>query len=159
MRRMLIGSTAAACALALVTAGGAFARAGDRTAAETYPVASALCANARNNVLPTKLTAAKTQVLAACDTLLNAYGPLVATVDGAEATLLSTLSTQKALVVAACPRPVANAAACRAARATAISVDRTARATEVAAGMAFHAAVEANRNTFWTTIQSLRSSS
>ena len=157
MRRMLIGSTAAACALALVTAGGAFARAGDRTAAETYPVASALCANARNNVLPPRLTAAKTQVLTACDTLLNAYGQLVATVDGAESTLLGTLSTQKALVAAACTRPVKNAAACQAARATAISVDNSARTTEVAAGTAFHTAVEANRNTFWTTIQSLRS--
>ena len=158
MRRMLIGSTAGACALALVTAGGAFARAGDRTAAETYPVASALCVSANNNVLPRRLTAAKTQVLTACGTLLTAYVPLVATVDGAESTLLGTLSTQKGLVAAACPTPVADAAACRTARSTARSVDGAARLTEVAAVRAFHTAVEANRTTFWTTIQSLRSS-
>lgn len=157
MRRMLIGTTAAACALALVTAGGAFARAGDRTAALTYPVASALCVSAHNDVLPRRLTTATTQVLAACNTLLTAYGPLVATVDGAEATLLSTLGTQKGLVSAACPKPVVNASACQAARSTAISVDGSARLTEVAAVAAFHTAVEANRTTFWTTIQSLRS--
>jgi hypothetical protein len=157
MRRILIGSTAAACALALVTAGAAFARAGDRTAALTYPVATALCVAAHNDVLPSRLTAAKTQVLTACDTLLSAYGPLVATVDGAESTLLGTLSTQKGLVSAACPRPVVSASACQTARSTAISVDGAARLTEVGAVTAFHTAVEANRSTFWTTIQSLRS--
>src|SRR5580704_4598516 len=109
MRRMLVGTTAGVCALALVTAGGAFARAGDRTAATTYPVASALCVRAHTGVLPPRLTASRTQVLAACDTLLSGFGPLVATVDGAEGTLLSTLSTQKGLVSAACPVPVVNA--------------------------------------------------
>jgi hypothetical protein len=158
MRRMLIGSTAAACALALVTAGGAFARAGDRTAAETYPVASALCVKAHANTIPPKLVASRTQVLTACDTLLNAYGPLVATVDGAEATLLGTLSTQKGLVAAACPKPVANATACQNARASALSVDTAAHTTESAAVAQFHSSVEANRNAFWTTVQSLRSS-
>ena len=157
MGRMLTGSTAAACVLALVTASGAFARAGDRAAALTYPVASALCVSARGDVLPPKLTAAKAQVLGACDTLLNAYGPLVATVDGAESTLLGTLGTQKGLVAAACPTPVVDPGACQAARSTKISADGSARLTEVAAVTAFHTAVEANRNTFWTTIQSLRS--
>jgi hypothetical protein len=155
---MLIGSTASACALLLVTAGGALARAGDRTAAETYPVASALCVSARTSALPPRLTAKRTAVLAACDTLLNAYGPLVVTVDAAESTLLGTLSTQRGLVTAACPRPVVNASACQAARATAISVDGAARLTEIAAVAQYHASVEANRSTFWTTIQSLRSS-
>jgi len=155
---MLIGSTAGACALALVTAGGAFARAGDRTAAETYPVASALCVRAHTDALPPKLAASKTPVLTACDTLLNAYGPLVATVDGAESTLLATLGTQKGLVAAACPRGVPSSAACQAARATAVSVDGAAHLAEIAAVGQFHASVEANRSTFWTTIQSLRSS-
>ena len=158
MRRMLIGTTAAACALLLVTAGGAFARAGERTAAETYPVASALCVSAHADALPRRLTARKTAVVAACDTLLNAYGPLVVTVDAAESTLLSTLSTQKGLVSAACPKPVVNAGACQAARATAISVNGAARLTKIAAVAQYHASVEANRSTFWTTIQSLRSS-
>ena len=157
MRRILSGSAAGACALALVTAGVAFARAGDRTAAVTYPVASALCVAARNDVLPARLTAAKTQVLTACETLLHAYGPLVATVDAAESSLLGTLSTQKGLVSAACPTPVVSASACQTARSTEISADGSARLTEVAAVTAFHTAVEANRSTFWTTIQSLRS--
>ena len=158
MRRMQVGTAAGACVLALVTAQGAFARAGERTAAQTYPVASALCVKARNNALPPRLATSDTAVRTACDTLLNAYGPLVSSVDSAESTLLSTLSTQRGLVAAACTRPVANRAACHAARASALSVDRAARTTEIAAVARFHASVEANRNTFWTTIQSLRSS-
>ena len=157
MRRMPIASTAGACALALVSASGAFARAGERSAAETYPVASALCVKAHNGTLPPKLAASRTAVLGACDTLLNAYGPLVATVDGAQATLLSTLSAQEGLVAAACTKPVANVTACRSARATALRVDSAARTTEIAAIATFHTSVEANRNAFWTTIQSLRS--
>ncbi len=158
MRRMLTASTAGVCALALVTAGGAFARAGDRTAAETYPVASGLCVKAHNDVLPIKLASRKTSVLAACVTLLNAYGPLVATVDAAQSTLLGTLSTQKGFVGVACTKPVASVTACHKARATALSVDTAARRTEIAAVAQFHASVEANRSTFWTTLQSLRSS-
>ena len=158
MRRMLIGSTATACALLLLTAGGAFARPGNRTAAQTYPVASALCVRAHTGTLPHRLAASRTAVRAACDTLLNDYGPLVATVDAAESTLLSTLSTQKGLFAAACPKPVVNHDACQAARASALSVDGAARTTEIAAVAQYHASVKANRDTFWTTIQSLRSS-
>src|SRR5579871_4997780 len=123
MRRLLMGCTAVACALAFVGAGSAFAHAGHLTPAESYPAAFALCAKARANDLPKKLEAKRAQVITACDTLFNAYGPLVATVDAAEATLLSTLSAQKALVAAACTRPIADRPACRAARATAASVD------------------------------------
>ena len=108
MRRILIGSTAAACALALVTAGGAFARAGDRTAALTYPVASALCVSAHNDVLPPahrRQDAGARRLRHAAERLRAARRDR----RRAEATLLSTLSTQKGLVSAACPRPVVNA--------------------------------------------------
>ncbi len=158
MRRMQIGSAAGACVLALVSAHGAFARAGERTAAQTYPVASALCVKAHGGTLPPRLVASRTAVQGACDTLLNAYGPLVSTVDAAESTLLGTLGAQKALVDAACARPVANPAACHAARATRLSTDAAARKTEIDAVAQFHASVQANRTTFWTAIQSLRSS-
>jgi hypothetical protein len=43
-------------------------------------------------------------------------------------------------------------------RGTAHTTDATARSTEQAAVTAFHAAIEANRTTFWSTIGSLRSS-
>ena len=86
MRRMLIGSTAAACALVLVSAGGAFARAGDRTArgdlsgGERTVRASAHDGHACRR----SSSASKAAVVAACDTLQHAFGPLVSTVDAAE---------------------------------------------------------------------------
>jgi hypothetical protein len=54
--------------------------------------------------------------------------------------------------VASQPRPLANQAACAAARASAKSTDIAARAPEQAAGAACRTAVEANRMTFWNTI-------
>jgi hypothetical protein len=143
--------------LALVTASGAIARAGDRTAAQTYPVASALCVKARTGTLPPRLTGSRDAVIAACDALINAFGPLVSTVDAAESTMLGTISAQRALVAAACAKPVADRTKCQDARATALSTDAAARVTLRAAVAQFHASVEANRNTFWTTIASLRS--
>jgi hypothetical protein len=157
MRRGLVGSIAIAGALALVGPGTVFARAGDRTLAETYPVATALCAKARIGSLPPRLAGARTQVLAACDTLANAFGPLVSAVDAAEGSYLATVANQRSLVAAACARPVANAAACRAARATRRSTDVAALAARASAVAEFRASVRANRDTFWTAIRALRS--
>ena len=157
IRKGLIGCIATACALA--SAGTAFARAGDRSVAQTYPVATALCVKARNSALPKGLVANRAGVLAVCDRLDNAFGPLVTTVDNAEAAYLATLGQQRSLVAAACTRPVASRAACTDARHTAHRTDAATLATRVAAVAAFHAAVEANRATFWTTVAGLRSPS
>lgn len=148
---------AAACALPLVSAGSASARAGERSAAETYPAATALCERARGGTLPPRLTGSATQVIAACDTLQNAFGPLVTTVDSAESTYLGVLSTQRGLVSTACARPVSDRATCITARETRRSTDASARATRISAVAQFRASVESNRATFWTTVLSLRS--
>jgi hypothetical protein len=158
MRKHLVGSIAIAGALALVIPGSAFARAGDRTLTETYPVATALCARAHSGALPRRLATERAQVLAACDTLENAFGPLVSAVDSAEAAYLTTVANERSLVATACARPVANAAACRAARATRTSTDAAALTTRATAVTQFRSSVDANRNTFWTTIQTLRAS-
>jgi hypothetical protein len=157
MRRGLVGSIAAVGALALLAPAGASARAGDRTLAETYPVATALCAKARSGALPPRLAGDRAQVLTACDTLENAFGPLVSAVDNAEAAFLTTLANQRTLVATACARPVADAAACRAARTTRRSADAAALAARAIAVTQFHASVKANRDTFWATIRALRS--
>jgi hypothetical protein len=147
---------AAACALPLVSAGTASARAGERTAAETYPAATAVCERAREGTLPPRLSANTAQVVAACDTLENAFGPLVTTVDNAESTYLGVLATQRGLVSTACARPVSDRATCITARETARTTDAAARATRIAAVAQFRASVESNRATFWATIESLR---
>jgi hypothetical protein len=161
MRRQVLGIVGAAIAVSLTVPGSALARAGDRTFAETYPAATALClrATAQPATLGRKLEPQAPKVIAACQTLNNAFLPLVSTVDAAEAALLNTLAAQKLLVSTACPRPVpaSEKAACQAARATSRTTDTTARSTEHAAVTTFHTAIEANRTTFWSAIASLRS--
>jgi hypothetical protein len=156
MRIRTLGVSAVTIAVALTVTASAFARAGDRPFAQTYPVASALCARAEAGTLSAKLAPSATAVTTACDTLKNAFLPLVSTIDAAEATLLNTLAAQKALVGAACPIPVSDHAACASARATAKSTDMAARTTAQGAATAYHGAVEANRMTFWSTISALR---
>ena len=152
-KRGLIAST---CVLVLAASGTAFARAGARTFADTYPVASALCVKAHDNTLPAGLTANHDKVVLACNTLQNDFGPLVTTVDSAEAAYLTTVAAQRALVATACAKPVKDETACHAARDTAHSTDAAALATRKAAVDAFQAQIEANRTAFWTTIQGLR---
>jgi hypothetical protein len=156
MYRRLIGCVAGACALTLAASCTAFAHAGGRSFAQTYPVATVLCQRAHANTLPSGLAASRSQVITACNMLENAFGPLVATVDNAESTYLSTIAAQRALVDTACARPVTNHAACQAARATRRSTDAAARSTLETAVAAFRGAVETNRQTFWATIRSLR---
>ena len=159
MRRQLLVVVGAVVAVALGAAPAALARAGDRTVAETYPVATALCVKAQSNTLPPRLAPQAAAVVTACDALSNGFPPLVTTVDAAESTFLQTVSDQKALVATACAKPVSNHAACREARTTAQGTIRAAHLTEVAAISLFHAGVESNRTAFWTTIQTLRGSS
>jgi len=150
------GCLAAACALPLSFAAGASARAGERTFVQTYPVASALCVRAHDGTLPASLASSRSQVIAACDALQNAFGPLVSAVDAAESTYLDTVSTERGDVATACAKPVTNRTACFDARQTARSTDETALSTRLSAVGTFHAAVEQNRATFWTTIAGLR---
>jgi hypothetical protein len=148
---------AAACALPLVSASSAAARAGERSVSDTYPVATALCERARAGTLPPRLSASGPQVIAACNTLDNVFGPLVTAVDNAESTYLGVLATERGLVSAACEKPVSVHATCITARETARTTDAAARATRITAVAQFRASVEANRATYWATIQSLRS--
>ncbi len=159
MYKQILRVIGVAIVVTLTVTASALARAGDRTAAQTYPVATALCVNARAGTLARRLEPGAAKVIIACDTLANAFGPLVSTVDGAEAQFLSTVSNKKSLVAAACPRPVKDHAACAAVRATAHTTNAAARVTLQSAVATFHTAVEADRTTFWSTIQALRSAS
>jgi hypothetical protein len=161
MRRSLPGIAAVAvvAAASLIASSSALARAGDRTVSETYPVATAVCAKAHAATLPPRLAAQAVAVIGACDTLENAFPPLVASVDAAESQYLSTVSAQKGLVAAACTRPVSDHAACVSARSSARTAIITAHGTERTAVTAFHTAVEGNRTAFWNTIGALRSGS
>jgi len=159
MRRQLLGIVGGALVIALAAAPSAFARAGDRTFDQTYPVASALCVKAHARTLPPKLAPQDAAVITACDKLQNAFQPLVSTVDAAESTYLGVVSAQHSAVASVCTKPVTNHQACITARDNAKATIASAHATEVTAVATFHASIETNRSTFWTTIASLRASS
>jgi hypothetical protein len=159
MRRKFLAVVGTVALASLFAASSALARAGDRTVDQTYPVATALCVKAHAGTLPPKLAPQATAVIAACDKLENAYPTLVSAVDAAESTFAGVLSTQKAAVASACAKPVSNHPACVTARLTARTTIANARAAQATAIATFHAGVQTNRNTFWSTIASLRSSS
>jgi len=156
MRLKILGIAGAALLASLALSSSALARAGDRTVEQTYPVATALCVGAHAGTLPPKLAPQSAAVIRACDTLINAFAPLQSTVDAAEATFLTTVSQQQDLVAAACKRPVSDHAACVAARETKHTTITNAANTRLSAAMTYRQSIEANRTTFWSTIQSLR---
>jgi hypothetical protein len=160
MRTRLLGAASSAIIATLVFAGSAAATPGSRTVAQTYPVATALCAKASTGALGKKLEPHQAQVLAACATLEDAFPPLVSAVTAAETQYANTLAAQRADVTAACVTnpTLAERTACQAARKQRRLVDASARLTRRAAVQSYHTSVRADRSTFWTTISSLRNS-
>jgi hypothetical protein len=152
----------AACAcFALALPAGASARPGSRSFAATFPVASGLCAKVANGHTPPRLAASTAQVAAACATLKssfttaqNNYTTTVAPIlQQANAAIVALRATCKAARAAHDP------AACKAARASTRAQLTLLRAQVHAAAVAYHAAVDAARKTFWTTVRALRGAS
>ena len=153
MRTAHLTSIAGACALALATSTSAFASDQTPTTQKTFPEASALCATAASGAaLPAGVTATPAAVLAACTALTNSFGTQVAALGASRTTLQQTMSTQQAAMVAACPVPVTDAAACNTARETRTKTDEAAIATFKAALTTYHAAIMTDRATFWTAV-------
>lgn len=145
-------------AASLAFCGAASAKAGDRSFAQTYPVASALCARAAAGQLPRKLAASATQVKAACSKLENAFGPLQTAVQNANVQLQTGVANAKAAIAAACA-PGANRKTCRQTRHTERLTIAALRRQHRAAVLLYYTSIEANRRTFWATIRSLRGGS
>lgn len=156
MKRRILSSATAVCIVAsLGMCAMASAKAGDRTFQQTYPAASALCARATAGQLPKRLEASQAQVIAACTSLQNAFGPLQATVQTATATFATGVASEHAMVKTACAPP-RNRVACRAARTQAHIALIGLRATHRIAVRTYYISIEANRRVFWATIKSLR---
>ncbi|GAC1434786.1 MAG: hypothetical protein NVSMB51_02800 [Solirubrobacteraceae bacterium] len=147
--------TLLALVASLALCSGAFAKAGDRSFVQTYPVATKLCARAAANALPKRLRPSTTQVVMACKKLEAAFGPLRASVLSAQSTFASGVAATRAQIRQACakgqPRP-----ACRQARRQGNAALGVLRSQHRAAVRAYGVAVEANRRAFWATIRSLR---
>jgi hypothetical protein len=154
MRTRLITRTVVAMMLAtLALAGVASAKAGDRTFAQTYPVASGLCAKAVAGTLPKRLAPQAAQVTAACNTLQSAFGPLQTAVLSAQAQFTAGLAAVKASIQSAC---ATKGQACHTARIQGRAQRRNLRALHRLAVKTYYVNIEANRRTFWATIHALR---
>jgi hypothetical protein len=134
---------------------------GTLTLAQTYPVATSLCAKATAGTLPPRLQRNRSAVETACTTLADGFTPLVTAVTGAESQYTQTLANASAAVAAACPTPLtaADRPACHGARVQARLTDAQARLTRRDAVETYRNSIEANRLAFWSTIASLRNSS
>ena len=153
MRIARLTSFAGACALALATSSSAFASDQTPTTQRIFPEASALCATAGSGAaLPARVTVTPAAVAAACTTLQNAFAQQLAALGAAQTTLRQTMSTQQSAMVAACPVPITDAAACHAARETRTKTDEAAILTYRAAIATFHAAIVTDRTAFWTAV-------
>jgi hypothetical protein len=156
--RFAYSSAAAAATVAaasLVLAGGASAKAGERTYQETYPRASTLCANVSAGGGPKRLRSATSAVLADCTTLKNGFTTAQSAVQAAQSSFTSGLAADQAAIAAVCTPPVANHAACRSTRRVERAAIRALRREHRAAVRLYYATIEANRRTFWAAIHAL----
>jgi hypothetical protein len=156
----MVNRALGSCGVAAVTAallfpGLAPAKAGDRSFAQTYPYASALCAKVAAGQTPTRLKGSDAKVSQACATLQNAFGPLQTAVQGANAQLQSGIQNERTTIKQAC-QPGAVRAKCRAARRNGRLVIASLRRQHRAAVRLYYTSIEASRRTFWATIRALR---
>lgn len=162
MRTKMLGGGCVAMMAALTLAVSATAGVpGTLTLAQTYPVATSLCAKATAGTLPPRLEQNRGAVESVCTTLANGFTHLVTAVTGVESQYTQTLANESAAVAAACPTPLtaADRPACHAARVQAQLTDAQARLTRRDVVETYRNGVEANRLAFWSTIASLRNSS
>jgi hypothetical protein len=142
-----VATLAAVCAAA--------AAAPPATYQQTYPVVSSLCAEVAKGEGPARLSPYATQALADCATLESAFNEATSAELAAEAPVAAALATARHAAPSACARPRLQAAACVLARhgkhAAIISLGGQRRS----AVHAYHQALEANRQAFWSAIHAL----
>jgi hypothetical protein len=155
VKRAFGGAGVVVVTAALLFPGLASAKAGDKSFAQTYPYASALCAKVAAGQTPPKLKGSDAKVGQACATLQNAFGPLQAAVQAANSQLQSGIRSERAIIKQAC-LPGAVRAKCRAARRNGRLVIASLRRQHRAAVRLYYTSIEANRRTFWATIRALR---
>jgi hypothetical protein len=159
LNRVVVTRTCAvAVAASLGISGSASAKAGDRSFAQTYPVASALCARVAAGHPPRGLAASVAQVKQACSTLENGFGPLQTAVRNANVQFQTGVQNARAAIAQAC-QPGANRATCRQTRRSERLTIASLRRQHRAAVRLYYTSIEANRRTFWATIHSLRGGS
>jgi hypothetical protein len=149
-----VAATAAAAA-SLALAGVASANAGQKTFVQTYPRASALCAQVAAGTGPKRLQKASARVLPACTTLQTGFNTAHAAVLAGNAVIAGQKAAVRAESQATCNAAGLHAAACRHARhRRVLAIDALERQRGELA-RAYFRAVEANRRLFWRSVRGL----
>jgi hypothetical protein len=161
LQKRLIGvATISAVAAALVLPAGALAKpapAGTRSFAQSFPVASKLCANALAGTLKSKkLKAQAAAIIADCTELEEAFAAAQLTVNTARTTDNAQIAVDRAAIKAACPPAMVGKPACRSVRATEKVAIKALVANRLAAVHAYYKSVEGLRKAFWSKIRALR---
>jgi hypothetical protein len=145
----------AAIAGVLALPSGAGALAGKRSFAQTFPVASALCAEVGRGSGPRRLRRSAARVLSDCATLQSSFNTARATVLAAQASIAAASAPLRAELAKPCAPSARHHEACEKAhrkyrRALAGLGRQRVRAAHV-----YYAAVEAARLTFWSAVRAL----
>jgi hypothetical protein len=142
-------------AAALVFPAAAGAKPGEKTFAQTYPLASTVCAKVAAGTERKRLKPFVTQVTADCMALQTAFTTATTTVVAARASIEPPLNAARTAVKTACPTPKDTAPGCMAAeRANRASIHALAKALH-ASVRTYFASIEGARAVFWAAIKSL----
>jgi hypothetical protein len=152
----LLGVLALAAAAApFAVPAAASAAAGDKTIAQSFPVAAGLCAKVTVGTENKHLKLYATQVAADCATLQSEYTAAQSAVLLARTTIATQIASQRALTTAACPTPKDVRVTCVHARRTDRSAIFALQRQRVRFVRTYYTTTETSRDAFWKAIRAL----
>jgi hypothetical protein len=152
---MRLGRAAAVAAAAtFVLPGVAGASAGQRSFAQTYPVASRLCAEMVRGEGPKRLRHSAASVLADCGALQANFTAARTAVLAAETSIAQSRASERAATKLACAGRE-HSASCISARRKHGKAIEALESQRVHAAHTYYHSVEAGRRAFWTAIRAL----
>jgi hypothetical protein len=154
--RRTFGSAAAAAAIAaLALPGAAGASAGKRSFAQTYPVASRLCAAVSSGKGPRRLHRSTARVLADCSMLQGNFTAATAAVLATDAALTAQAAPARAALAVMCTGNDKAKLACLKAHDADRAVLAQLRRQRVHAAQIYYESLETSRKAFWSAIRAL----
>jgi hypothetical protein len=151
--RIRAGALVAACTLAIC--GAAAASAGQKSFAETYPVASRLCAKVEAGTEGKRLRASATQLKSDCSTLRTSFETARTAVLAAHHAVSATRTADRASADAACAGALLHKPSCAKARAKELNQLAHLNGQRIKANHAYYRAAEAARVAFWSAVRAL----
>ncbi len=154
-KRVLGAAAIAATTATLAIPSVAGANAGDRTFAQTFPVASRLCTEVAAGKRP-HLKAIAPMIATDCATLLANFTAAQTAVLAARTSLGAQIAADQALKAAACPPALERKASCLNAKHTENAAIHALKVQRRNASRLYYKTIESDRGAFWHAIKQLR---